>query len=88
METTRLITSPGELLKEFLRGAQMTQKELAARTGYSANFINMLTKNQRWFNANVAGRIAKVFETTPDFWLNAQFNYLKSKAKYESNSRV
>lgn len=71
--TNRLLTSPGEMLKEeFLNPMGLTAQELADGIGVSYQNINELLNNKRSITVSTALRLAKYFGTTPDFWLNMQ----------------
>lgn len=66
-------THPGELLRaEILPAAQLTQAELAARLGISRRSVSELLRERRALTPDVAHRLARVFKTTPEFWLNLQ----------------
>lgn len=66
-------THPGELLREeILPSAELTQAELALRLGVSRRSINDLLNERRSLTADMAHRLARVFKTTPEFWLNLQ----------------
>src|SRR6266550_1478566 len=66
-------THPGELLREeTLPAAGLTPCELAARLGVSRRFINELLGERRSVTPDLAHRFARVFKTTPEFWLRLQ----------------
>jgi addiction module HigA family antidote len=66
-------TAPGEILKEeFLRPLGMTQKELANHMGCDVKVVNRLVNRRSSLTATMALKLAAVFNTTPEFWLNAQ----------------
>lgn len=70
---TRRPTHPGELLREeTLPAAGLTQSELAARLGVSRGTVNDLVHERRSINPDLAHRLARVFDTTPEFWLRLQ----------------
>jgi addiction module HigA family antidote len=60
------------LLKEFLEPMEMTQTELADRIGVSFVRVNSIVKGHRGITPDTALRLAKLFGTTPDLWLNGQ----------------
>ena len=69
-------THPGEmLLKEFLEPLGMTQMELAERIRVSYPRVNELINGKRSMTPDTALRLAKLLETTPEFWLNGQRNW-------------
>lgn len=66
-------THPGEmLLEEFLTPLGMTQKELAERARMSYPRVNELVHGKRGVTPDTALRLAKLFGTTPGFWLQGQ----------------
>ena len=70
---TRRPTHPGELLREeTLPAAGLTQSELAARLGVSRRTVNDLVHERRSVNPDLAHRLARIFNTTPEFWLRLQ----------------
>lgn len=66
-------THPGVmLLKEFLEPLGMTQVEAAAAMKISVNRLNEIIRRRRHVTADSAIRFAKLFGTTPEFWMNLQ----------------
>ncbi len=71
--TNRPPNSPGEMLrKEFLEPMGLTQQQLADGIGVSYQRINELINGKRGITVSTALRLAKYFDTSPDFWLNMQ----------------
>jgi addiction module HigA family antidote len=66
-------THPGELLREeILPAARITQGELAKRMGVSRRTVNEICQERRGVTADMAHRLARVLNTTPDMWMNMQ----------------
>lgn len=66
-------THPGELLREeTLPATGLTQTELAARLGISRRALSDLLHERRSVTPDLAHRLARVFATTPEFWLRMQ----------------
>ena len=66
-------THPGEmLLEEFLKPLGMTQIDAADQMGISLNRLNELIRGKRGMTADTALRLAKLFKTSPEFWMNLQ----------------
>jgi antitoxin HigA-1 len=66
-------THPGELLREeTLPAAGLKQSELATLLGVSQRGINSLLQERRSVTPDLAHRLARVFKTTPEFWLRLQ----------------
>ncbi len=71
--TKRRPTHPGELLREeTLPAAGLKPSELAPLLGVSQRGINALLQERRSVNPDMAHRLARVFKTTPEFWLRLQ----------------
>jgi antitoxin HigA-1 len=66
-------THPGELLREeTLPAALLSQTDLASRLGVSRSTVSDLIHERRSVNPDLAHRLARVFDTTPEFWLRLQ----------------
>jgi antitoxin HigA-1 len=66
-------TSPGEILnEEFLKHLELTQKDLADHLDCDYKVINRIINDQSSVTPEMATKLAAAFDTTPDFWLNAQ----------------
>jgi addiction module HigA family antidote len=63
------------LREEFLKPLGMTQTELAERIGVSYVRVNELVNQKRGVTPDTALRLARLFGTTPEFWLNGQRNW-------------
>ena len=66
-------TSPGEILaEEFLKPLGITQKALAIHLDCDYKVINRIVNQRAAVTPLIAIKLAAAFNTTPDFWLNAQ----------------
>lgn len=71
--TKRQPVSVGEIIKEeYLAQMQITQEQLATAMGVSRKTVNEICNGRRTITVDSALLLAKVFENTPDFWLNMQ----------------
>ncbi|MBI3966891.1 MAG: HigA family addiction module antidote protein [Chloroflexi bacterium] len=69
----RAPTPPGEiLLREFLEPLGLTQVEAARRLGIPLNRLNEVIRDRRRITADTALRLARLLNTSPEFWLNLQ----------------
>ena len=69
-------THPGEmLLVEFLEPLGMTQSRLAELIRVSYPRVNEIINGKRGITPDTALRLARLFRTTPEFWLNGQRNW-------------
>lgn len=70
---SRKPTTPGEILhEEFLKPLNITQKQLAEHLKCDIKVINRIINDRTSVTAEMAVKLAAAFDTTPDFWLNAQ----------------
>jgi addiction module HigA family antidote len=72
---------PGAILRNMLaeladeengRVASLSQKEVARRLGVSQRAVSDLVHERRAMTADLAIRLSRVFQTTPDIWMNLQ----------------
>ena len=78
MSTERKIPPPhpgGILQREFLEPLEMSQSELARRMDVDKRRVNDLVHEKRGVTVDTAVRLAAVFGTSLDFWLNLQKLY-------------
>jgi antitoxin HigA-1 len=67
---------PGEVLREeFLAPLGMTSHALAMQLRVTPSRINEMVREQRPVTIETALRLARCFNTTPEFWMNLQQAY-------------
>lgn len=67
---------PGEILvEEFLKPLKLSQYQLAKRIRVPLTRVAAICRGQRAVTADTALRLAKVFGTTPKFWLGLQEDF-------------
>lgn len=72
----RPYTHPGEiLLEEFVKPYNLTQKQLCELLGVGIKTISELYNQKRGISPVMAHKLANLFGTTPEFWMNAQCYY-------------
>jgi len=65
--------SVGEILtEEFMKPHGLTQGELAEAMGVQRKHVNELCNGRRTITVPTALILARVFGTSPEFWLNTQ----------------
>lgn len=75
-EPVSIPPSPGEVLRErLLQGMELTQAELARALGISCPRLNMILKGRCQMSAEIALRIEKVFDISPQFWLRIRSEF-------------
>ena len=78
----RIRTHPGEVLREeFLSPPGMSAHQLAEAIDVPADRISEIVRENRSVTADTALRLAKQFDTTPEYWLNLQMAHDLSKAE-------
>jgi len=80
---------PGEvLLEEFLKPLELSQNRLALNIGVPPRRINEIVLSKRRITAETALRLARYFDTTPQFWLGLQADYDLDVASDELGERL
>ena len=75
-ERKRPPTHPGGILKRhYLKPLNLTISELAIKLGVSRKTISKITNEHGSITPEMALRLSKAFDTTPELWLNLQQNY-------------
>ena len=66
-------TTPGEILfEEFLKPLNLTQKDLSEHLDCDYKVINRIVNEKASITPEMSIKLASAFDTSPDFWLNAQ----------------
>ena len=72
-DPNRRPTHPGAILREdVLPGLEMTQTEFAQRLGVSRLTVSDLLHEKRGMSPEMAVRVGKLLNTTPESWLRMQ----------------
>lgn len=67
---------PGVILEEhYIKVLPITLQKLADASGISRNTLYKIRLGNARITANIAVRLSKVFNTTPQLWLNLQQKY-------------
>ena len=69
------MTHPGEHLAEILEDLGISVNEFARATGIDAGRLDAIAKTRDPITADVAVRIGKALDMTPEFWLSLQSDY-------------
>jgi antitoxin HigA-1 len=81
----RVRTHPGEVLREeYLEPLGLSAHQLAEAIDVPPNRISEIAREARSVTADTALRLAKHFDTTPEFWMNLQVAHDLSKAAAEA----
>ncbi|MCL2831682.1 MAG: HigA family addiction module antitoxin [Treponema sp.] len=80
--TPDYLVTPGEVLKEYLEYAGITQVSLADRTGLSKKTINEIVKTKSAITAETAIKFERAIGRPAHFWSNLEWQYQESKAQH------
>ncbi len=91
----RPYTHPGEiLLEEFVKPYGLTQKQLCGYLNVGIKTISEIYNKKRGISPVMAHKLANLFGTTPEFWMNAQgaydlyIAYEKQKSEIEKVKKI
>lgn len=65
-------THPGQILTSFMEHEELTQQDLAERMDVPRQRLSGIINKRRRISADTAHRLARVLDTTPQFWMNLQ----------------
>ena len=73
---SRRPTHPGNIIKEdYLLPLSIAIKDMADTLGVSRKTLSKIINERGAITPDMALRLSRAFDTTPDFWLNLQQNY-------------
>ena len=80
---------PGEILREdYLKPSTLSANALSKALKVPAPRINEIVRERRGISADTALRLARYFDTTPQFWLNLQTAFDLRTAEVEVGDRI
>lgn len=83
-----LIIHPGETLTEILEDRDMSQKELAIRTGMTEKHISTVVKGQKNISVAFAKKLEYALGIDASFWINLQANYDRELLEFEEVNNI
>jgi len=72
--------TPGSLLLEYLDKYELNCNRLSKEIKCSQTALRLISLDKSRITTSIAVRLAKFFETKPEFWLLAQMDYDLEKA--------
>ncbi len=85
----RVTTHPGEVLsEEFLKPLGMSVNALAIALRVPATRVSAIVKAKRAVTADTALRLARFFDTSPEFWMNLQAMHDLTKTRLEYGKAI
>jgi addiction module HigA family antidote len=80
---------PGEILRDdFLVPMKISVYTLAQAIKVPRSRVNDIVLGRRGITADTAFRLARYFDTTPDFWINLQARYDLDAAERKLRRRI
>ena len=80
-------THPGNIIKEdYLLPLSITIKDMADTLGVSRKTLSKIINEKGAITPDMALRLSRAFDTTPEFWLNLQKNYDLWQAEHVSKA--
>ena len=77
---------PGYYIKEYIDELELTQEDFAYRLGTTPKNLSIIINGEQSISTDIAMKLSKLIETTPEFWLNLQIAY--DKLKYELDNQL
>ena len=76
LPTNRAPTHPGVMLRqEFLEPHGITQRKLAVELHLPYQRVNEVVRARRGVTVDTALRLARFFDTSPEFWISLQVHW-------------
>ncbi len=79
--TPEQVSAPGETLQEVLEERDMSQDELAERTGRSGKTINAIINGKTAITPDAAQQLERVLGVPAGFWTNLERHYREHLAR-------
>jgi len=82
------IIPPGETLQEVLDDRNMSQKDLAFRTGLTPKHINNIIKGNSSISPDTAVKFESVLDTPASFWINLESDFQENISRIKSLENI
>lgn len=82
------IIHPGETLAEILEDREMSQRDLAVRTGMTEKHISTVVHGQKNISAAFARKLEYALGIEAAFWMNLQANYDRELLEFEELNNI
>lgn len=83
-----VVSRPGETLEELLDDREMTQADLAERTGRSKKTINEIIQGKTAITPETAIQLERVLGVPASFWLAREQHYREYKARQQDDAHL
>ena len=86
-EMKRQPTHPGKIIREdYLMPLSITIKDMASTLGVSRKTLSKIINERGSITPDMALRLSRAFDTTPNLWLTLQKNYDLWQAEHVSKA--
>ena len=82
------IIHPGETLAEVLEDREMSQKELAIRTGMTEKHVSTIVNGMKPISVAFAKKLEYALGIEATFWINLQSNYDIELLEFEKMNNI
>ena len=82
------IIHPGDTLAEVIEDRDMSQKELAIRTGMTEKHISTVIHGQKGISVTFAKKLEYALGIEASFWINLQANYDRELLEFEELNNI
>lgn len=82
------IIHPGETLAEVLEDREMSQKELAIRTGMTEKHVSTIVNGIKPISVAFAKKLEYALGIEAEFWINLQSNYDRELLEFEEMNNI
>ena len=79
---------PGTTLSDVLEASNMTQSELAERTGLTPKTVSEITQGKNPITPETATKLSAVFGTSVSFWNNLERSYQETLVRLKEQERL
>lgn len=83
-----LIIHPGDTINEILEDREMSQKELAIRTGVTDKHISTIVNGVKPISVAFAKKLEYALGIEAEFWINLQANYDRELYEFEEVNNI
>lgn len=66
---------PGDVLRDYIEDCELSQSEIARRLGVPIGNINEICRRKRGVSPEMAFKLARLFGSSVDLWMNLQKNW-------------
>ena len=80
-----LVFHPGYYIKELIEESGLTQEDYAKRLGTTPKNLSTLVRGEQSLSIDIAMKLARLNDTSVEYWLNLQKKYDSAMAMYRSD---